>query len=290
MSYFCLYLYLAAALGLQWSTGNFPLPFMAYPLSLVFAVLWLCGIAVWYKTDRQSRAIRFLLSPAATLHAIGLFIAGSLIIGLFPQLPAHEAVAQGGLAARLGCYRFSTSWPFIAILLFFQTHLALITLRGIRQSHRIRWRFLLNHGGLWLALFAGFWGAADTQNLRIPVHRDYPNNEAFYEDGRSTFLNYRMELHDFTVDYFPNGSPSRFHALVAIDNEEVALEVNRPYTRCWGEEIYLTGYDVQKGAASDYCILQIVREPWKHATVAGILMMLAAAALMFVNGPSKRDI
>ena len=38
---------------------------------------------------------------------------------------------------------------------------------------------MLNHAGLWLALFAGFMGSAEEQTLRIPVFRANPNNEAF---------------------------------------------------------------------------------------------------------------
>ena len=56
-----------------------------------------------------------------------------------------------------------------------------------------------------------------------------------------------------------------------------------------GEDIYLTGYDVTKGNESEYCILQVVKQPWKYIIVAGILMMLAGAILLFINGPKTDD-
>jgi uncharacterized membrane protein HdeD (DUF308 family) len=38
------------------------------------------------------------------------------------------------------------------------------------------------------------------------------------------------------------------------------------------------------------CVLQIVREPWRHTALAGILLMIAGALLLFIQGPAgKRE-
>ena len=66
------------------------------------------------------------------------------------------------------------------------------------------------------------------------------------------------------------------------------IEVNDPYTYTLGEDVYLVGYDAAAGSESAYCILEIVREPWKYVTVAGIVLLLAGAVLLFIGGPSKR--
>ena len=50
---------------------------------------------------------------------------------------------------------------------------------------------------------------------------------------------------------------------------------------------WLTGYDTRNVGNTRYCILQIVRQPWKYVMVTGILMMLAGAVLLFINGPKK---
>ena len=74
-----------------------------------------------------------------------------------------------------------------------------------------------------------------------------------------------------------------------LGNEKALLEVNHPYAYRLGEDIYLTGYDVTKDNESEYCILQVVKQPWKYIIVAGILMMLAGAILLFINGPKTDD-
>ena len=146
-----------------------------------------------------------------------------------------------------------------------------------------------NHTGLWLALFAGFLGSSDTQTLRIPLYKGEPKHEAFDMNGASYYLDYDMELNSFAVEYYPNGRPSRFSANVRLGNENVLLEVNHPYSYRLGEDVYLTGYDVTKGNESNYCILQVVKQPWKYVMVAGILMMLAGAVLLFINGAKAYD-
>ena len=82
--------------------------------------------------------------------------------------------------------------------------------------------------------------------------------------------------------------PSDFRADVLIAGEPVTLKVNHPYTVRYGEQVYLSGYDAQAGDDSQYCIIQIVREPWKYWALAGIIMMLAGAFMLFIGGPRKR--
>ena len=71
------------------------------------------------------------------------------------------------------------------------------------------------------------------------------------------------------------------------DSDEALLEVNHPYSYRLGEDVYLTSYDMASGNESKYCVLQVVIQPWKYIMVAGILMMLAGAVLLFINGPKK---
>lgn len=279
--------YLSIASVIQLVTGNFPVSFLSFPLNIVFAAIWLFSLWTLYKEFKNKEFTRFLCSPQTSILAISLFIGSSLVIGFFPQLSDIEADKQDTILASLGCYNFMTSWIFIATLFLLLSNLAMTTFHAYQYRKRARWRFLLNHIGMWLALFAGFLGSSDTQTLRIPIYKGEPSREAFDMNGTSHYLNYEIELTSFSVEYYPNGRPSRFMANVRLGDESALLEVNHPYSYRLGEDVYLTGYDVMKGNDSEYCILQVVRQPWKYATVAGILMMLVGAVLLFINGPKS---
>lgn len=76
--------------------GNFPYAFFAFPLDALIALFWIAAMVYAYKEKRSSPLVRMWLSPQCTYWTLGWLIAGSLVIGLFPQLPAAEAAERSG--------------------------------------------------------------------------------------------------------------------------------------------------------------------------------------------------
>lgn len=277
MPYIILIICLALALALQFLTGGFPVLFFSFPLNLILAALWLIIMLWCWKKKSKSLFVRFMLSGGATIWAIALFLLSSLLIGIS------------------GWQDFSTSWVFVVVMLYFQSVLLFVILRGWRSATAtgarlgsVRWRFLINHAGILIAVSSAFWGAPDSETLKLQAVRELPVKEAFRMDGSSAWLPYEIMMKDFKVDSYENGVPSMFEADLIVDGKNVTLRVNEPYSRSFGEDIYLTGYDSVAGSESQYCIIQVVREPWKYFALAGVIMMLVGAFLLFVGGPQRR--
>lgn len=256
----------------------FPADFFAFPLNLIFMVLWLVGCSLLWNHCRKSLLVRFFLSPAATFISMGLFVVLCLVIGF------------------TGWRSLAGSWISFVVTLLLQTVVLFVIMRGWRRQTAtgarlggVRWRFLLLHVGLLAVVGASFWGAPDAQTLRVKAVVGEPCREAYFMDGRQTWLPYDIVLEDFELQEYPGGVPSAFRAVAVVDGFSAVIEVNDPYTRSFGEDVYLVGYDAAAGADSSYCILEIVREPWKYVTVVGIVMLLAGAVLLFFGGPSKRS-
>lgn len=281
-------LLLLLSVVIQCIFGNFPFAFLAFPLDALIALLWTVGMVYAYKEHRHSRFVRICISRQSTYWTLGWFLAGCLVVGLFPQLSAQEIAEKSDIFSRLGCYNFTSSWIFVTGLFLLLTHLGMITPKRGFLPGRNRWRFVLNHAGLWLALFAGFIGSAEEQTLRIPVFRRSPNNEAFTEQGNPIYLPKALQLTDFVVEHYPNGAPRHFSAEISIGGEPAHLEVNHPYAANWAEDYYLASYDMQS-PQPQYCIVQIVREPLKHLMLLGIVMMLCGSCLLFLAGPDRRE-
>ena len=273
-----LLIFLAIVLALQLLTGDFPVCFFAFPLNIISALLWF-GVMWWiFKERRKSIFAGFILSGTATFLAIGSFLILALAVGC------------------TGVRTLVHTWPSVAVLLFFQTVLFFVIMRGWRMPTAtgarlgaVRWRFLLNHAGLLLAVASAFWGAPDSETLRVMAIRDVAVKEAYRKDGTSAWLPYDLTLKAFDVETYDDGTPSMYEALISVGDDEVMLRVNSPYSRSLSEDIYLVGYDAAEGADSGYCILEVVREPWKYAAVIGIIMMIAGAMLMFIGGPVGRN-
>ena len=251
--------------------------FFAFPLNLILAALWILTVYFLYNKYRGSLLVRFMLSPIATITALGTFAAACVVIGLTGK---RELVA---------------SWIFVLICFFLLTVLLFVILRGWRRRRAdgvlyVRWRFILLHVGLLVALGSGFWGAPDSQTLRLQVFEGMPVKEAFLMNGKSVWLPYEISLKSVEIDTWENGVPSYTAADIVVDGYEARVAVNHPYSRKSGEDIYITAYGGTADGEVPYCILQIVREPWKYGMAAGILMLLAGALLLFLNGPQNANV
>lgn len=289
------FLIMAAAI-IQLCTGNFPFHFFEFPLNIILGAIWVYSIyTLVHNNNSESNISKVIVSPKTTAFSLFLFICGTLVIGLFPQMSAVDAENESGLLGRLGFYNFMSSWIFVSILFILLSHLAAITIRGFKSRKKKRWRFLLNHAGVWIALFGGFMGSSDIVTARIPVFFESENNEAQTMEGQHFYLDYNMQLIDFNVEHYQNGMPKSYVAEVKIsdrkngESSQVSLEVNHPHEYNFGEDIYLVSYDTRSDKPQ-YCILQIVRQPWKHVQLIGIIMTIAGAIGMFIGGPQKKTL
>lgn len=239
--------------------------FFAFPLNLLLALIWAGGYLILWKYRRDAPVVRFLLSPVSTISSISLLVAACFWIGFS------------------GDRDFVRTLVFMCLLLYVQTVLLAVTLRGWRRTDgAIRWRFLLIHAGLLIALGSGFWGAPDSSELRVSVEKGESVHGGYYIDGRQGILAYELTLKDFDAKYSLNHKPVHYEAVVAIDGSDpVKIMVNHPYNVSLGESIYLAS------VSDTGCILQVVREPWRYFTLAGILMLIAGAFMLFIKGPEK---
>lgn len=239
--------------------------FFAFPLNLLLAVFWIvCWVWLW-KNRPQSAIIRFILSPRATISAIVLLLAACLWIGFS------------------GDSGFAENIFFVLILLYVQTVLMLVTLRGWKRPDGVvRWRFLMLHAGLLLAVGAGFWGSPDSSELRLAISRGEETRTAYSIDGNVTGLGYSIKMCDYKSEYAEGGMPTAFEAKICVDGgDPVSLSVNDPYSVSMSEDIYLASVN------DEFCVLQIVREPWRYFALAGILMLICGAFMLFIKGPGR---
>lgn len=239
--------------------------FFAFPLNLLLASIWMVGWSWLYRSRRDGFLIRFMLSPASTILSIVLLLASCFWIGLS------------------GNRDFVQSFVFVALLLYLQTVLFLVLIRGWRRPDGvIRWRFIMLHAGLLLALGAGYWGAPDSYELRAALEKGESVREAYRFDGQKDGLSYELKLIDSEARYSIDHKPMHYEAIVSVDGSEpVKIRVNHPYAVSLGEELYLTS------VSDNGCVLQIVHEPWRYMGLVGILMLMAGAVMLFLKGPRR---
>lgn len=249
--------------------GSFPLDIFSFPLNIFIVALWLGLIAIMYRNRTGNAFARFMLSRQATWLSLALMAMVGIVLGL-QRKPS------------------TTAWPVVVSLLFILSHLCFVILRGWRNAKGIRWRFCLTHVGLLLALGAGFWGAPDREQWRVAAHH-YPSNEAYTMEGTQRFLPYTIELESFRMEQAENGAPTHYEAEIMVDGKKVMLRVNHPYERTLTEKIYLVSFG-KTLMGETYAVIEIVKEPWQWLSATGIIMLIAGAVLLFVQGSRKTDL
>ena len=265
------FLYLLSATLIEVWTGHADLQLLAFPVGIALGV---AALAVLFVLDREQGNHPWLCSlrsPRMAGWLLALLTLGCIIGGCLPAAS-----------------RFQTSWPFIALLAALFVHLTLLLLHRLR---RFCWKrdgtFLLIHGGLWLALSGGMLGAGDTDELRIRVGQEEPVTTGVNAQGRLKPLGHALQLKEFHIETHPtDGFPVQYTAAVWVDNTPVRLAVNSPYAVRPGEDLYLMSFD-PAGATGEaaFCILLLVRQPWKYPLLAGILLLMAGVARMMWKQP-----
>ncbi len=258
-------LFLSASVVLQLAVGDIPLDFFAFPVSLSLFLLW-CVLCLLVWSRRQSWTRGLFLSTEATVFSLTVCALACLVTG-FSSTRAYVH-----------------SWWFAADIFLLLTTLFFVLLRGWRDARgRIRWGFVLNHKGLLILVFSLFFGASDTQVLRVPLAAGESAKTAWAADGSIQALPFELQMLDYSVDYYDNGMPQAYTAELLIDGEPRTIEVNAPASVGWARNVYLVS------SSGEYCVIEVVSEPWKYLTLLGLVMMIAGAVIMFIKGPTPAN-
>ena len=280
-----------AGLLLELVVGHVHWELFAAPVNYVVLALLLALIGVIYILGETSEIFRFLRTYNAAVPTLVYAVVLTIIMGCTRQQKDGHWI-----------YDMLTFWPFVLIYLQMAIILGLVVLNHCRKAiailrdhSQLSTRRLLstfnfqlsttiNHLGLFIVLVAGTLGSADMQRLKMITFLDEIEWRAMDEQHQTIELPVAIELKRFIMEEYDDGSPRRFASDVRIltqtgKNFEATVEVNKPVS-VDGYKIYQYGYDEHAGPASQFSILELVRDPWLPAVYTGIFMMLLGAACM----------
>ena len=272
---------LFTGLLLQVALGPIDWSLFAWPANLVVLILLLALLGAMYALRLKVYAFEWMMHAGAAVPCLTYAAGLTMLMGLLPQ------VRMGGIPWLSQMLRF---WPFVLIWTWMMVISALAAL-----NHLFRWKlseipFLLNHLGVVVAIVAATLGNADIRSLQMTVFSDEPEWRAVDDDGTVQEPGLAIELHEFTMDVYPDGSPKRFASDISVYTEDGknlrgTVEVNKPL-KVNGWKIYQYGYDVTKGPESPYSVFQLVKDPWIAWVYLGIFLMIAGAlCLMLFMAP-----
>ena len=265
-----------AGIILQLSTGQIEPVLFAFPVNSIIGALFLTGLLAVHLLAGKKSIVRWLSGVYATVPALVLLLALSMILGLLPQHPQGTAkeLLPPNIFAWLGWYRMTTSWPFVLLCFYTLVILGLTTLR--RTAQKQRWRdigFYLNHLGLFTALLGGLLGSADMVRVTMSVKEETVEWRSNKSSGEIMELPLAIQLDSFLIEEYPP-------KLVIIEHETgKMLPASRPESYMFegvGKTTQLAGCEVE---IIDYLAHAAVFRDSAFTNVVPMMMEGAAEAI-----------
>ena len=274
---------IVAGLMLELSVGPVVWDAFRWPVNGIVLAGFLMLIIIIFLLRKRVYAFQFIGTNKAAIPALVYAVVLTIMMGLTRQ--TVDGVWLNNMLS---------FWPFVLIYVYIAVILGLVILR--RLSH-FQWKrdipFLLNHLGLFLAMTTATLGNADMQRLKMITVKGEPEWRAMSSQQQVVEMPLAIELKDFIMETYDDGSPRRFASDIQIltktgKNIQTTVDVNKP-VEVDGWKIYQYGYDTQMGAQSTTSILELVSDPWLPAVYTGIYLMLLGALLMFVFGGRRKN-
>ena len=276
---------IAVGIVLEMSTGPVVWEAFAWPANGIVLGGFLALIAIIWLLRKKIYIFHFVGTFQVAIPIMVYAVILTIIMGLTRQETGGTWFSN-----------MLSFWPFVLMYVMIAIILGQVILR--RLTHLTSWRrdipFLLNHLGLFLAMTTATLGNADVQRLKMVTTVGESEWRALTQEGFVKEMPLTIELKQFIMETYDDGSPKRFASEILIRTKsgkdiQTTVDVNKP-AEVDGWKIYQYGYDTQMGAKSQISILELVSDPWLPLVYTGIYMMLGGALCMFVLGGRRKRV
>lgn len=297
-----------AGLMLELSVGPVDWNAFRWPVNGIVLAGFLALIAIFFLLRKRVYVFQFISTYKAAIPALVYAVVLTVVMGVTPQKDSSLTLPREGT---MWINYMLSFWPFVLIYVYIAVILGLTVLRQLKswtaalQRHSLKEGIfslftlhssLFSHLGLFLAMTMATLGNADMQRLKMITVKGEPEWRALTSQQQIVKMPFAIELKEFIMETYDNGSPKRFASDIIITPNstltahpspltpkmEATIEVNKP-AEYDGWKIYQYGYDTQMGAMSQYSILELISDPWLPLVYTGIYLMLAGALLMIVR-------
>ena len=274
---------IVAGLLLELTVGPVVWDAFAWPANGLVLAGFVFMIVAMHLLRRQVYAFRFLTTYQAAIPAMCYAVVLTIVMGLTRQ------VVNGTWINNMLSF-----WPFVLIYVYMAVILGLVVLKtpfSIKSASKIVAG--LFHLGLFITMTTATLGNADMQRMKMITAKGEPEWRAIDQQGYVKEMPLAIELQEFIMETYDDGSPRRFASKIEILTQEgkkyqATVDVNKP-AEVEGWKIYQYGYDTQAGAQSNISILKLVSDPWLPYVYIGIFLMLGGGLLMFITGMRRKE-
>lgn len=264
--------------------------FFAFPVNVIFLFSLLFILFIVKNVPLLHPVWEKISSSKWLFYTLSLFL-GTIFIIQMMRTFCPDSLSPHNIFFKIGLSRFLGS-PFLAVA----STCLLITLMA---HHTTQWalkfsleqlRLRLFELGAILIIISLFWGAADQHQYTIIINKETASDIAYTDTQRPVRLPFSIQLNQIHVTKYESGNAKQVEAKFHITQNDKIYQtqchVNAP-AHFHDYNLYLQSYDAKNGEKNHYCVLMLVKDPWKKATTTGIVLMMIAALMMII--PKKSD-
>ena len=188
---------------LQFFSGKITPDSFHFPVNLILGAVFLLLLLLFYLFSRKIKGLQWFSGYIAAITSLSSLLFLIIVMGLIRQLPSSLDFSKESGFVRTGFMQMTVSWPFLLLFLYFLWILGWVVLKRLG---RFTWKntgFILNHAGLFTALFAALLGSSDLQRLQMTVPLNVSEWRATNERNEMVELPLAIELKSFTIDEYP---------------------------------------------------------------------------------------
>ncbi len=207
---------------LQFLLGSVPLEIFKFPMNIIAGSIYIAFLILLYVIGSKNKYILWFTQPIAAVTVIGGLLVLTIIMGFTKQIDVSTTMPHNHNFISLGFNQMTRAWAFVLLFIYFLMVLGLTTIKRIVHFKKSDTVFVLNHLGLFIALFTAILGSADLQRLRMQTFLKQPEWRAQTDNGELVELPIAIELQDFDIEEYPP-------KLLLIDNKSgKAQPVGKP--------------------------------------------------------------
>lgn len=200
----CLTLFIIGIL-LQFCIGPLNLSQFKHPTNIILSIIYVGILFLLTYIGKKNSYIDWFSKFEAAFTSCGMFLIILIIMGTTRQETLTETIKNGSQCYQwdLGLHRMTTSWIFVLQFFYFMSILGMVS---IKKLIHFKWKnlfFLLNHLGLFIALFSGVFGSSDIQRVRIQTKMLEPEWKGTNNKNETVKLPIKIELKQFKITQYP---------------------------------------------------------------------------------------
>ncbi|MCL2167835.1 MAG: cytochrome c biogenesis protein ResB [Lentimicrobiaceae bacterium] len=146
-------------------------------------------------------------------------------------------------------------------------------------------RIILPHLGILLIILAMILGHFYNWRGKAVLLTTDKTNVFITQTNELKIVPYALTLNQFIVKYYDTGKPKSFEAVIDVnENNEtktISISVNHPYKMGFGQDLYLISYDDKNSENPEYCVVELVYDPFQCLFLAGIILVMVGMVMFY---------